>query len=107
MAGGTKHVVLAGLNGDFLRRPIGHLLELVPMADEVVWKRAFCSKCSDGTLACFSHRIQPTQQLIVPGGKDMYCALCRKHYEEAMSEPYITCTFKKTLVGPLAGDLYV
>ena len=34
LTGKARH--LSGLNGDFQRRPIEHMLELIPEADEVV-----------------------------------------------------------------------
>ena len=74
-----KHVILSGLNGDFQRRPIGHMLELIPEADEVVWKRALCAVCRDGTLASFSKRLTRDKAVVVAGGSEAYMAVCRKH----------------------------
>ena len=38
-----RHVILSGLSGDFRRRSIGSMQDLIPFADEVVWKRALCA----------------------------------------------------------------
>ena len=47
------HVIVAGLNGTTEQAPFGHILSLVPHADEVVWC-ALCHVCNDGTPASFS-----------------------------------------------------
>ena len=74
-----KHVLLSGLNGDYLRRPIGHVLDLIPEADEVVWKRALCAVCRDGTLASFSQRLTQQDGVVVVGDHKSYRAVCRQH----------------------------
>lgn len=79
-----KDVICVGLDGDAERKPFGQLLELIPFADSVVKLKAYCSHCSDGTDAIFSHRktgISETQ--ISVGASETYEALCRKHYLEA------------------------
>ena len=78
-----RHVILSGLSGDFRRRSIGSMQDLIPFADEVVWKRALCAECRDGTLASFSQRMDAEDtRVVVPGGSDMYRAVCRKHFTE-------------------------
>ena len=74
-----KHVILSGLNGDFQQRPIGHILELIPEADDVVWKRALCAVSKDGTLASFSKRLTDDTEVVMAGGREAYMAVCRKH----------------------------
>lgn len=74
------NVVIAGLDGDFQRQPIGQMLELIPYADSCVKLNALCSKCKDGTNASFSHRIIHSNEQILIGGSDTYIPLCRKCY---------------------------
>jgi thymidine kinase len=74
------NVVIAGLDGDFQRQPIGQILELIPYADSCVKLNALCSKCKDGTNASFSHRIINSNEQILIGGSDTYIPLCRKCY---------------------------
>lgn len=81
-----KTVIVSGLDGDFMRRPFGDILQLIPLADKVRKLSALCMKCSDGTLAHFSQRkdldIVPTgDQVMVVGHSDIYEAVCRKHYK--------------------------
>lgn len=75
-----KHVIVAGLDGDAQRKPFGHLLELVPLANTIVKLKAFCKKCNDGTEALFTSKKVHDTSLIDVGSSDKYEALCRKHY---------------------------
>jgi thymidine kinase len=74
------NVVIAGLDGDFQRQPIGQMLELIPYADSCIKLNALCSKCKDGTNASFTHRIIHSNEQILIGGSDTYIPLCRKCY---------------------------
>jgi thymidine kinase len=74
------NVVIAGLDGDFQRQPIGQMLELIPYADSCIKLNALCSNCKDGTNASFSHRIIHSNEQILIGGSNTYIPLCRKCY---------------------------
>ena len=74
------NVVVAGLDGDFQRQPIGQMLELIPYAESCIKLNALCSKCKDGTNASFTHRIIHSNEQILIGGSDTYIPLCRKCY---------------------------
>ena len=73
-----KHVVCAGLNGTFERKPFGDVLELIPYADRVEVLMANCIKC--GEKAPFSRRIVDSQEERVVGGTEKYAPVCRKHF---------------------------
>lgn len=100
-----KIVWVAGLNGSWCQKPMGQLLDLVPHADNVLFLRALCLECRDGTPASFTKRL-PTKQTntkdqnkgntvldigfaneenqrsaldIDIGASDKYVAVCRKH----------------------------
>jgi thymidine kinase len=78
----NKHVVVCGLDGDFKREMFGEILKLIPLADSVEKKTAYCALCSDGTKALFSHRKSvETEQIVI--GSSNYMALCRKCYLES------------------------
>jgi thymidine kinase len=74
----VKTIIVAGLDGDFLQRPFGEILSLIPMADDVLKVHALCMVCKDGTLASFTKRLSndTSQELI--GDCDIYKAVCRK-----------------------------
>ncbi len=75
-----KTVVVAGLDGDFLRGTFGHVLDLVPLADSIVKLRARCAVC--GERAIFSKKIDgDLGRLVELGGVDKYVAVCRLHFK--------------------------
>jgi len=78
-----KDVVVVGLDGDSDRKPFGDILELIPLADEIVRLNALCKRCGDGTSALFTALVcgVKTGQICV-GGDKMYQPLCRRHFLE-------------------------
>lgn len=76
-----KDIIISGLDGDYLRKPFGKLLEIIPLADYVYKFSALCVECKDGTEANFTHRLSGEKQQVVIGNKN-YVPLCRKHYLE-------------------------
>jgi thymidine kinase len=78
----NKDIVVSGLDGTFMRKPFGHLLELIPLAESVTKLSAYCSICKDGTEAYFSYRKLKDPNEILIGSSDAYIAVCRKHYLE-------------------------
>ena len=77
---GGVHVILSGLSGDYRGEPFGPILQLISFADEVVWKRAYCAVCKNGTLASFSQRVAGGKEVEQVGGKEMYMSVCRQHH---------------------------
>jgi thymidine kinase len=81
-ASAGKVVICAALDGDFLRRPFGRVLELVPLAESVTKLSAICQVCFGP--ASFSKRLGAETALEVIGGADKYIATCRRcHRPEA------------------------
>jgi len=77
----NKNVIISGLDGDFQRKPIGEILDLIPYADKYKKMLALCTKCNDGTFAIFSHRLENSNsKQVLIGSNDLYEPLCRKHY---------------------------
>jgi thymidine kinase len=76
-----KRIYIAGLDGDFERKPFGDILRLIPLCDDIIKLKSLCSLCKDGTLGIFTHRLtlEKEQTLI---GSDNYIPVCRKCYEE-------------------------
>jgi thymidine kinase len=75
-----KRVYIAGLDGDFERKKIGQIIDLIPLCDKVTKLTSICSSCRDGTPGIFSLRLtDETEQTVV--GIDNYIPLCRKCYE--------------------------
>jgi thymidine kinase len=78
----NKIVIVAGLDGDFMRNPFGDVLKLIPHADKVTKLNALCKKCGDGTLAHFTKRKIKNDELTLIGSDAVYEAVCRKHFLE-------------------------
>jgi thymidine kinase len=78
-----KGIVCAGLDGDFQRKPFGHMGQLLPYCDSSIKLRANCPSCSETGTAIFTARMRDkgTEQVYV-GGKEVYRPMCRKHYSE-------------------------
>lgn len=77
-----KHVICAGLDGDFNRQPFGDVLRLIPHCDDIVKLKALCKKCGNGTPALFSKRIVNNDKKTLVGSNNCYEAVCRMHFLE-------------------------
>jgi thymidine kinase len=78
-----KEVVVVGLDGDSDRKPFGEILNVLPLADEVIRLSALCKRCGDGTRAVFTALVRGEKSgQVCVGGADMYEAMCRRHYLE-------------------------
>tara|TARA_X000000950_G_C13485683_1_gene485640 strand:- start:15 stop:554 length:540 start_codon:yes stop_codon:yes gene_type:complete len=71
----NKHVVVCGLDGDYQRKPMGEIINLIPISDEIVKLK---SNCRCGNKAIFTSRMINEKKQMLVGGSDMYEPLCRK-----------------------------
>lgn len=78
VANAGKIVIVAALDGTFQRRPFGHVLELIPLAEDVVKLKAVCMSCQGD--AAFSKRLGSEMEVELIGGADKYVAVCRSCY---------------------------
>lgn len=72
------NVVVVGLDGDFNRNKFGEILDLIPYSDSCQKITALCKECNDGTPACFTYRINDSDNQVQVGND--YISLCRHHY---------------------------
>ena len=79
-----KHVVCAGLDGDFNRKPFGDVLRLIPLCDNIIKLKALCKKCGDGKEALFSKKIIVSNRggQVEVGSNDIYIPVCRNCFLE-------------------------
>ena len=42
-----KKLIVAGLNGDYLRQPFGEINDLIPYCDTIIKLNPFCKLCAD------------------------------------------------------------
>ncbi|XP_031267853.1 thymidine kinase-like [Pistacia vera] len=73
-----KTIIVAGLDGDYLRRSFGPVLDVVPLADTVTKLTARCELC--GKRAFFTFRKTMAKQTELIAGADVYMPVCRQHY---------------------------
>ena len=76
----NKNIIVCGLDGNFQRKPMGQINELISICDNIEKLKALCDICKDGTSALFSWRNTNNQDQIVIGTD--YIPVCRKHYIE-------------------------
>ena len=75
-----KNVIVVGLDGDSDRKNFGDIHKLLPICDDIIKLKAYCSICKDGTIGIFSKRISDKKDQILVGSDDDYIAVCRKCY---------------------------
>jgi thymidine kinase len=73
-----KTVIVSGLDGDYLRRSFGSVLDIIPLADSVTKLTARCELC--GKRAFFTLRKTAETETELIGGADVYMPVCRQHY---------------------------
>jgi thymidine kinase len=74
------NIIVAGLDGDFQQKPIGQILNLIPLSNKCIKLNSVCNICKDGTEAPFTHRHIKSNDIILIGGSESYIPVCRKHY---------------------------
>lgn len=82
----AEHLLLAltlCLRRTFQRKPFGHVLELIPMAEKVTKLSAVCMICYKD--AAFSKRLGAELEVEVIGGADKYLSVCRACYRGTSS----------------------
>ncbi len=77
-------VIVAGLDMDFMGNPFGPVPVLMSIAEYVTKVHAICMRC--GNLAHYSYRKSDTDKIVLLGEKDIYEALCRNCYNDAMKK---------------------
>ncbi|MCF8295270.1 MAG: thymidine kinase [Bacteroidales bacterium] len=76
-------VIVAGLDMDYLGKPFGPIPELMAMAEDVTKVHAICVQC--GNPATFSHRLNPSDKLVLLGEKNEYEPLCRECFSRELA----------------------
>ena len=76
----NKIFIIAGLDGDYKRCPIGQILSLIPMCDTVDKLTALDMMDKDGSPGIFTKRIGDSDELVVIGAENEYVSVNRKNY---------------------------
>ena len=81
----NKKIIIAGLNGDYLRKPFGEINDLLPFCDTITKLDSFCVPCSKNkkiSKAIFTKRLSQSKETLLIGGKESYIPTCRKCYNK-------------------------
>ena len=76
----NKNIIVVGLDGDSDRENFGEIHKLLPLCDDIVKLKAYCSIYKDGTHGIFSKRINKNKDKVFVGSTNDYIAVCRKCY---------------------------
>lgn len=80
------NLYICGLNGDFKKKPIGKIHNLLCKADELINLKGKCFNCKNKS--SFSLKLTPDNSQIDIGGADKYrpvCGKCYQFFEENVS----------------------
>ncbi len=75
-----KSIVIAGLNGDYQRKPIGDILKIIPMCEDIVLLSAMDMVSKDGRAGHFTKRIINNDSQILVGSTEYYMAVSRENH---------------------------
>lgn len=78
LANNGKIVIIAALDGNYLRGPFNRILEIIPLAEHVTKLKAVCMKCQGD--ASFTKRTINSSEIELIGGAEAYISVCRKCY---------------------------
>lgn len=78
-----KVVIVASLDGSYLREPFKEVMDLIPKAENVTKLTAVCASCAAD--AAFTLRKTTEKALHVVGGADKYQPMCRACYMKAVT----------------------
>jgi thymidine kinase len=73
-----KQIYVAGLNGDYLMKPLGNIIDLIPFADNIIYLKAVC-ECSKPASFSKRKKVNNDEQILV-GSSDIYLPTCRECY---------------------------
>jgi len=79
LAGAGRHVIVAGLDLDYLARPFEPVPTLMTRAEYVNKMLAVCHRC--GGPGMYTQRVIDSDDLVVLGATDSYEARCRRCYD--------------------------
>ena len=75
-----KKLYIAGLDGDYQRKPFGQILEIIPYCQNVKKLYAMCSICKNGTIGSFTKRTINNNSVICVGAQETHISVCRNHF---------------------------
>ena len=86
----NKIFIIAGLDGDYKREPIGQILSLIPLCDDVIKLTALDMIDNDGSIGIFTKRIIKNNSQLLIGAGEAYKAVSRKNYLSSINQEIIS-----------------
>ena len=98
----NKRIYVCGLNCDFRREKIGHILDIIPLSNKITKVTGLCSICKNGTPADFTHRTI-MKWPYVNQTTDEYTSVCGECYAREYKLPYNSpfTTHLSVVLGPM------
>ena len=81
-----KTIIISGLDGDYQRKPMGEILECIPLCDKVDKLTGLDMMSKDGSVGLFTKRIVNSSKDILIGDKDTYMSVNRVNYFKNINE---------------------
>ncbi|XP_063444542.1 thymidine kinase, cytosolic-like [Mytilus trossulus] len=85
MAERGKTVIVAALDGTFQKKGFGNILNLVPLAENVIKLTSVCMGCNNE--GSFTKRKGQETAVEIIGGADKYLAVCRSCFKSPLKSP--------------------
>ncbi len=73
-------VIISGLDRNYRAEGFGIMPDLIAMADEVVYLKAWCTVCGKDAIYTYRVNAKKEDETIIIGGVDLYEARCEQHY---------------------------
>ena len=75
-----KKVYVSGLDGDFQRKPMGQILDCIPLCNKVDKLTSMDMISKDGSIGLFTKRIINSTKEVLVGAKESYASVNRENY---------------------------
>jgi thymidine kinase len=76
-----KNVHVYGLSGNAKQEKLGHILDIIPLASDVTFLKAYCVRCTRHAAFTVTEEELPVGGTLI-GGSEIYSAVCRRHITE-------------------------
>lgn len=75
-----KMFIVAGLSSDYNMNPIGDIIRLIPLCDEVYKLKSICNVCKEPASFTKKNLKENQDNQILIGNSDIYSPVCRLHH---------------------------
>jgi thymidine kinase len=76
----NRRIFISGLNGEFNMNPLGDIINLIPIADNIIYKRSLCKCGYHASFSSLKNNIKHKSNVVI-GSNDKYMPTCRNCFE--------------------------